>query len=99
MQAVESVGHKVLYTDTDSIITTMRLRDYPQLQKKFQWDGNGDDLGSIKNELNDAVKSLKGGDDCFDECVILGPKMYGLTSKNMTVAKCKGVKTDNVCYE
>jgi hypothetical protein len=49
-----------VYCDTDSIICDIDLNDYPLIKKEFQWDGNGTELGSLKNECNDMVeKKLK----------------------------------------
>jgi hypothetical protein len=47
---------KVYMVDTDSVICSVDLNDYPELKDRYQWDGCGDELGTLKNELNDAIK-------------------------------------------
>jgi hypothetical protein len=60
MTAIRKVGGTLIYCDTDSIICDIDLNDYPEIKKEFQWDGNGTELGSLKNECNDMVeKKLK----------------------------------------
>jgi hypothetical protein len=50
----------VYYCDTDSIICDININDYPELKEEFQWDGNGTELGSLKNECHEEVeKALK----------------------------------------
>ena len=57
---IKKVGGEVYYCDTDSVICNINLKDYPELQQKHQWDGNGEDLGSLKNECDEVVeKKLK----------------------------------------
>lgn len=62
MKAVKDAGEEVLYSDTDSIITTMKLSDHEDIIKRFDWDkstntrSNGDILGSLKNEADDDIK-------------------------------------------
>ena len=72
MKAIKDKGGEVLYGDTDSIITTLKLSDHPDLIKKFDWDKEnkcrsyGTILGSLKNEADDEVKKVfkkKYGDD------------------------------------
>ena len=61
-KAIMDKGEKVLYFDTDSVITTMKLSEHPDIIKNFDWDkkndcrSNGDILGSLKNEADDDVK-------------------------------------------
>lgn len=50
---IESTGCKVYYTDTDSVITNCPLNLYPELDKELRWDGDGHELGSLKNEANE----------------------------------------------
>lgn len=47
---VESKGCKVYYTDTDSIISNCPINLYPDLESELRWDGDGHELGSLKNE-------------------------------------------------
>lgn len=56
MMAIRKVGGKLLYADTDSCISDVDITQYPEIMKEFCWDGNGDDLGSMKNE---AVEKLE----------------------------------------
>lgn len=91
---LKKVG-EIYYCDTDSVICNTNLNDFPELKKKFQWDGNGDDLGSLKNEAHE-FKDLKknieneNGNVYFDRCIINGCKMYGLKRDNIEIVKCKG---------
>ena len=63
-KAVKDKGEEILYADTDSIITTLKLSDHQDLIKQFDWDrekdirSNGDVLGSLKNEADDEVKKV-----------------------------------------
>ena len=55
MVAIAKVG-QLVYCDTDSCISDVDITLYPEIMKEFCWDGNGDDLGSMKNE---AVEKLE----------------------------------------
>ena len=60
LTAIRSVGGDIYYCDTDSVICNINLSDHPEIQKEFQWDGDGSELGSLKNECDDVVeKQLK----------------------------------------
>ena len=56
IKSVRDLGGNILYMDTDSCITDLKLNDYPEMMKEFCWDGNGDDLGSMKNECLEKVE-------------------------------------------
>lgn len=56
--AIRAMGGVVHYCDTDSIITNINLKEYPDLQRKFQWDGDGSQLGSLKNECDEYVQKI-----------------------------------------
>ncbi|MHC4836359.1 MAG: DNA polymerase, partial [Planctomycetota bacterium] len=56
--AIKKVGGKIYYCDTDSVICNINLNEYPNIKNRFQWDGNGEELGSLKNECDDYVKKL-----------------------------------------
>ena len=56
LKAVLDNGGKILYADTDSCICDLKLNDYPEMMKEFCWDGNGEDLGSMKNECLEKVE-------------------------------------------
>ena len=57
---IKGVGGSLYYCDTDSIISNINIKDYPDIQRKFQWDGDGSELGSLKNECDEIVeKQLK----------------------------------------
>jgi DNA polymerase elongation subunit (family B) len=93
MNAIQNKGHRVVYSDTDSIITDCNLRNFPDLMLKFMPDGCGNELGSLKNEALDKVSkklskadtlrqvSHDDGELYFDECQILAPKVYSLRKK------------------
>jgi hypothetical protein len=94
MTDFEKDGAKVYYTDTDSVIVDKSIKDCPTVLAKFQQDGCGDALGSLKNE---AVAILKKrwivrqnrpdmyqkeveaeAEPYFDEICLLGCKNYAL---------------------
>ena len=58
LTAVRKAGGKIYYCDTDSIICNINLNDYPDIKKKFQWDGNGEELGSLKNECDEYIEKI-----------------------------------------
>jgi len=100
----EQKGETVLYTDTDSLITTLDLSKHPDLIEKYQWDHKGAELGTLKNELDDAfdksadAQKQVDGELYFDRCWIAGAKFYcwerskesTLDGKTYSSAKCKG---------
>jgi hypothetical protein len=53
---IDKKGDIVLYMDTDSVFTTCKIEDHSDLMEKYMWDGCGDELGSLKNEIKDAIK-------------------------------------------
>ena len=55
INTIEEKGHQVYLCDTDSVICNLDLNDYPDMKERFQWDGCGDELGTLKNELNSDV--------------------------------------------
>ena len=63
-KAVKDAGEEILYADTDSIITTLKLSEHPDIIRRFDWDrendirSNGEILGSLKNEADDEVKKV-----------------------------------------
>lgn len=56
---IELKGGKVLYCDTDSIITNYCIEDDQVLNDKWIGPSNGKDLGSLKNEIDDCLKDHK----------------------------------------
>jgi len=58
LTAIRKVGGKVYYCDTDSVICNININDYPNIKKKFQWDGDGTELGSLKNECDEYVEKI-----------------------------------------
>lgn len=63
LKEIKDKGHNVLYMDTDSVITDMKLDDYPDVVKRFDWDTEkkcqsyGELLGTLKNE---AIEKIEG---------------------------------------
>lgn len=55
---IRKVGGKIYYCDTDSVICNININDYPNIKKKFQWDGDGSELGSLKNECDEYVEKI-----------------------------------------
>lgn len=83
---IKAKGGEVYYTDTDSILTNINILEYPDLVKKYK---SGSELGSLKNECSEFVKSNVSeevftkqeeidGNIYYDELIILGCKFYGL---------------------
>ena len=58
LSAIRSAGGHIYYCDTDSVICSINLDDYPDIKDKFQWDGTGEELGSLKNEADEKVQKL-----------------------------------------
>lgn len=56
MNAILKNGGKLLYCDTDSCITDLKLCDYPEMMEEFCWDGTGKELGSMKNEAEEKLE-------------------------------------------
>ena len=53
---IRAVGGKIHYCDTDSVICDINLNDHPDLKGEYQWDGDGTELGSLKNECDEVVE-------------------------------------------
>ena len=51
-------GGAVYYCDTDSIICNVDIKKHRNLQKNFQWDGDGSELGSLKNECDEKIEKI-----------------------------------------
>jgi hypothetical protein len=105
IDAIERKGEKVLYCDTDSVITTIHLEDHIDLMKEFMWDGCGKDLGALKNEIADAVaKDCKKSEipvvkdhNWMDLVFFAGLKCYSYVcnyaeGRSITDSKLKGYK-------
>jgi hypothetical protein len=58
LKAIRKVGGELYYCDTDSVICNININDHPELKRKFQWDGNGVELGSLKNECDEYVEGI-----------------------------------------
>jgi len=58
LTAIKKAGGEIFYSDTDSVICNINLNDHPALKKEFQWDGNGVELGSLKNECDEYVEKV-----------------------------------------
>lgn len=84
-------GYKVVYCDTDSMITTCPMGSFPDMVQKYMSfhdgsrDWNGEQLGNLKNECEDlchgCLDEQRLHDDnnvYFDKCYIAGCKMYSV---------------------
>lgn len=90
---IEERGYKVYMNDTDSIVTDCNINKYPDMMKKYMWDGCGDDFGALKNEADEPVmemldknqyenlKQLENGLISFDRGIFAGCKFYSLEKK------------------
>ena len=87
-------GGDVYYCDTDSIMCNINIKEYPDLIKEYQWDGTGNELGSLKNEAKK--------DEYFTKLYIGGKKLYALNTRDNKLQKsCKGfsfVEQDDKLY-
>lgn len=54
--AIEAKGGEVYYCDTDSVIHSINVDDHPDLLEEFKWDRSGKELGSLKDEAEEAVE-------------------------------------------
>ena len=52
---IEKKGGKILYMDTDSAIIDISMKAHQDIMDKYCWDGDGSELGSMKNEADDEV--------------------------------------------
>ena len=96
---IESKGKHVYMCDTDSVITDLDLHEHEDLKDLYQWDGKGEELGSLKNELNDKLKKKKLEHNVnknyhFDQVIFGGLKFYSIkcNSFSVDISKCKGYK-------
>ena len=55
---IRKVGGNIYYCDTDSVICSININEHPELKQKHQWDGDGSELGSLKNECDEKVDGL-----------------------------------------
>ena len=53
---VERIGHKVYMCDTDSIVTSCNIHDYPHMVEEFCPDKTGKKLGSLKDESEEVIE-------------------------------------------
>tara|TARA_R100001594_G_scaffold25780_1_gene50282 strand:+ start:1837 stop:5442 length:3606 start_codon:yes stop_codon:yes gene_type:complete len=70
IRAIKQKGGNVLYLDTDSCICDISMKAHEDLMLKFCWDGDGSELGSMKNEADDEVKATfkkKYGDEWLEK--------------------------------
>ena len=56
MDAIEKKGHLVYYCDTDSVISSCNIEQYPDLMAEFKPDGTGKRLGSLKDESEELIE-------------------------------------------
>ena len=102
MNDIKKLGFNIYYTDTDSVITDCNISHYPEILKKYRKDGEGNILGSFKNELS-GVKDLNGNkynwkdengfDLPFDDFILTGLKSYAFSyNGEPVIAKLKGYK-------
>lgn len=84
MHKIKKHGGKILYCDTDSVITNFNVENHPAFEGMM-----GKELGQLTNELD---KWPNGRATSF---VALGPKMYGLKSSEGNLEKTahKGFKS------
>lgn len=95
-------GGKILYCDTDSVITTKHIEIDKPLCERYMLDENketlGKDLGKLKNEIVDCYEKypdLK-PQDHFTRAVLVAPKLYYIEGADPRIFKKanKGYKED-----
>lgn len=99
---IQDAGGKILYCDTDSIITDYCIENHHQLKDKWIGPSDGKDLGSLKNEVDKCYDKLIQKyphiqrSKAFDKAVIVAPKLYILTAAEDQIIKKahKGYKED-----
>lgn len=103
---IEKVGHKVYYCDTDSVITSCDLTKYEEIRKVYQWDGTGDELGSLKNECVDKIKKVFSNqieDVKKNDKLSLSEKEYQISNikqQQIQVTKDQYIKDDgDLCFD
>ena len=97
MRDIQRHGGKILYCDTDSIITTLCIEENPVLRDKWKGPSDGKDLGSLKNEIdecydkiykkNPELKHTVSRKYHFDKAVIVAPKLYIVSAEQGQIVK------------
>ena len=77
MNDIDKHNGVIFMCDTDSIITDIDITEYNNLKSKYMKDGEGNELGSLKNELNKILK-LNDRQYYFDSLYTNGAKFYSL---------------------
>lgn len=79
---ITAKGGKILYCDTDSVITSYHIEGDIALKNKWMLDSNGrtlgKDLGKLKNEIVECYEKVPSltPQDNFSHVVIVAPKLY-----------------------
>ena len=86
MNEIEDHGGKVMYTDTDSVISTLDLEKIPFFIDKYF--SNPGELGSLANEITEATKKRKRKNPdveirhSSDYLITIAPKFYSIYGFN-----------------
>lgn len=92
LNGIQRRGHQLMYCDTDSVISTMRLSPVAEefcAEVGIPHDPKGNLLGSLKNEVNDAVPNAP-EDAPIEHLCVIGPKFYAWKHGSYVSTKCKG---------
>lgn len=95
---IESRGSTVYYCDTDSVITDHCIEEDEILGPKWIGLNNGEDLGSLKNEIDAMYKKInkkliKQGKPTlipkkyWDKAIIVAAKLYIISAENEQIIK------------
>lgn len=96
LSGIRRRGHKLLYCDTDSVISTLRLSDYPELIQELGIPESSSELGGLKNELSDDLPDAE-DDPCIHSLVVVAPKFYAWKRNDCSLqsTKLKGYSQRN----
>jgi hypothetical protein len=96
-----SQGGDVYYCDTDSVICNLDITKNEFLQKKYQWDKKGNELGTVKDEIIGGItKAMKKEKMSTDEISNLISKELAIQGTNSwSIDKLIIVGNKNYYYE
>lgn len=89
----------IIYVDTDSCICNVDLKKIQSIQERFMPDFSGEQLGSLKNEIDAKIAKVKKSnptyelnENYFAEGIFIAPKSYYLrtSDKQIIAVACKG---------
>lgn len=101
LSSIRRRGYKLMYCDTDSVISTMPLSENLDILDELDVPHDCTELGGLKNELSDDVRSEP--DPCIHSLVVVAPKFYAWRRNDLDIqsTKLKGFsqRRDKLKYE